>query len=144
MKKQNTQQKILAAALECFSDQGYAQTNIEQIRKRAKVSIGSLYHHFTNKEILADKLYLQLLQDFCTQGLTTLEDCTSAAEVIQNWISFHFDWMQNQRPQAIFMAQHQTKLSSDEIRRKMESVQQTFFSGLEKIYKKISFTSPND
>ena len=53
--------KILEQALELFSERGYFNTSIHDIRRQAGVSIGAIYHHFQNKEELARELYLQLL-----------------------------------------------------------------------------------
>jgi AcrR family transcriptional regulator len=44
--------KILAAALKLFAENGYETTSIDDVVKRAKVSKGSAYHYFTSKEAL--------------------------------------------------------------------------------------------
>ncbi|WP_026279766.1 TetR/AcrR family transcriptional regulator [Thioalkalivibrio sp. ALJ16] len=53
---------VLDTALELFSRDGYFNTSIHDIRRQAGVSIGSIYHHFGNKEALAKALYDDLLQ----------------------------------------------------------------------------------
>ncbi|WP_019626283.1 TetR/AcrR family transcriptional regulator [Thioalkalivibrio sp. ALJT] len=53
---------VLDTALERFSRDGYFNTSIHDIRRQAGVSIGSIYHHFGNKEALAKALYDDLLQ----------------------------------------------------------------------------------
>ena len=67
-KTQIKKQKIFNVALGLFFEQGYSQTTIEDIRKAAEVSVGSLYHHFSNKENFADQLYLEVVEDFCKKG----------------------------------------------------------------------------
>jgi AcrR family transcriptional regulator len=47
---------ILETALELFSHQGYRATSIRDIAAKAKVSTGSVYHHFKDKEELFDTL----------------------------------------------------------------------------------------
>jgi AcrR family transcriptional regulator len=49
--------RILNAALELFVDQGYFNTNVPNISSRSKCSVGSIYHHFLNKEEIAYTLY---------------------------------------------------------------------------------------
>ena len=43
-------ERILQASLELFVDQGYFNTNVPDISKKSKCSVGSIYHHFLNKE----------------------------------------------------------------------------------------------
>jgi AcrR family transcriptional regulator len=52
-------QAILDAALTCFASKGFAETTMEDIRKLSGASTGSIYHHFSNKELLAQALYLE-------------------------------------------------------------------------------------
>ena len=52
---------ILATALRLFSERGYFNTSIHDIRREAGVSIGAIYHHFGTKEQLAKALYDDLL-----------------------------------------------------------------------------------
>lgn len=46
------QKKVLQAALELFAAQGFEATTSAQIAKKAGVSVGSVYHHFPNKQAL--------------------------------------------------------------------------------------------
>ncbi|MBT2488585.1 TetR/AcrR family transcriptional regulator [Streptomyces sp. ISL-96] len=48
-----TRKKILLAAAEVFDEFGYDATTISEILKRAQVTKGALYFHFTSKEDLA-------------------------------------------------------------------------------------------
>lgn len=52
---------VLDTALRLFSQHGYFNTSIHDIRREAGVSIGAIYHHFANKESLAKALYDDLL-----------------------------------------------------------------------------------
>ncbi|GHO46914.1 TetR/AcrR family transcriptional regulator [Ktedonospora formicarum] len=57
--KASRRQSILDAALTCFASKGFAETTMEDIRKLSGTSTGSIYHHFSNKELLAQALYLE-------------------------------------------------------------------------------------
>lgn len=65
-----TRDKILHTALTLFADQGYFSTSIHDIRRVAGLSIGSIYHHFSSKEAIADALYRQLVSSL-NETLTT-------------------------------------------------------------------------
>lgn len=45
----NRRRKILEAAVMCFLEDGYHQTGVRSIAKRAEVSLGNLYNHFPGK-----------------------------------------------------------------------------------------------
>ncbi|MCC6221229.1 MAG: TetR/AcrR family transcriptional regulator [Deltaproteobacteria bacterium] len=54
---QGPRERVLNAALKLFVEQGYFNTNIPDISRESKCSIGSIYHHFLNKEEIASELY---------------------------------------------------------------------------------------
>ncbi|WP_174183808.1 TetR/AcrR family transcriptional regulator [Nocardia barduliensis] len=54
--------RVLLAALECFSDEGYERTTIARIRERSGVSNGALFHHFRSKEAIAGALYVDSMR----------------------------------------------------------------------------------
>ncbi|MEM6793292.1 MAG: TetR/AcrR family transcriptional regulator [Acidobacteriota bacterium] len=53
--KASTRQ-ALNAALELFSSQGFGATTMREIADKSGLSMGSLYHHFPNKEALFERL----------------------------------------------------------------------------------------
>jgi AcrR family transcriptional regulator len=55
-----TRIRILQAALDCFSADGYAAASVEDICRAAGVSKGAFYHHFESKQAL----FLTLLDDW--------------------------------------------------------------------------------
>jgi len=56
------QEVILDAALRLFTAKGYFNASVHDIRREADVSIGSIYHHFKNKEGVARALYERLVE----------------------------------------------------------------------------------
>jgi AcrR family transcriptional regulator len=64
----DTRRRILDAALQCFSAEGYEQTTVARIRERSGVSNGALFHHFPTKEAIADALFVDAMASF-QQGL---------------------------------------------------------------------------
>ena len=55
-----TRERILDAALNIFSNQGYHDTRLDEIVKEAGTSKGSIYFHFPNKE----RLFIALVDQF--------------------------------------------------------------------------------
>ena len=52
-RSEKRQGKIIRAAQACFAEFGFANTTMEDIRRRSGASNGSIYHHFSSKEGLA-------------------------------------------------------------------------------------------
>jgi AcrR family transcriptional regulator len=64
-KSERSRRAVLDAALHLFSHQGYRATTVRDIAERGRVSTGSVYHHFPDKETVFRALideYLELAQ----------------------------------------------------------------------------------
>ncbi|MBL7661814.1 TetR/AcrR family transcriptional regulator [bacterium] len=61
---QGPRERILDASLKLFVGQGYFNTNVPDISKTSRCSVGSIYHHFLNKEEIASCLYKAGIQQF--------------------------------------------------------------------------------
>ena len=78
-----TRQKILNAAIDLFSEVGYAAAGLGEIIERAGMTKGALYHHFDSKEALATAII--------EQGTTLTRDafrhvCESSSPALENLI----------------------------------------------------------
>jgi len=86
-----TRERILGAALELFSTQGFGATSIAQIEQAAGLSPGSgaLYKHFRSKEQLLDVALAQRLQEITALpdrlDLGPLSDLRSELTLIARW-----------------------------------------------------------
>jgi AcrR family transcriptional regulator len=54
-----TRERILAAAAHVFAEHGYAAGTTNRIAERARISIGSLYQYFPNKDAILAKLLVR-------------------------------------------------------------------------------------
>lgn len=57
----DTRSLIVNTALRLFSEKGYFNTSVQDIKNTAGISIGSIYHHFSGKDAIARALYEDLL-----------------------------------------------------------------------------------
>lgn len=53
----STRERLVRAALELFTTQGYHDTTTSQIARRAGVAEGTIYRHFSSKEQLFNEIY---------------------------------------------------------------------------------------
>jgi AcrR family transcriptional regulator len=104
---------ILAAALECFAQDGFAATTIEEIRERSGASIGSIYHHFGGKEGLAAELYVEGLRGYQDGLVRALESHQGAEAGIHALVRHHLRWVEHNPQLARFLAnRRETELRS--------------------------------
>lgn len=61
-KEEDPSWRILKAALALFTEKGYFNTSIAEIREAAGVSTGTIYHHFKTKEAIAKALLATILK----------------------------------------------------------------------------------
>jgi AcrR family transcriptional regulator len=124
-------QQILQEALMCFTEHGVASTTIEMICDATQTSVGSLYHHFGNKDAIMRAVYFEGLRDFSTLMKSYLSDLgvqhTATAEHAQagvkvlvfanvDWISQHPQWAQyvfHNRPSSKGLGQSKLNGKSD-------------------------------
>jgi AcrR family transcriptional regulator len=94
---------ILAAALECFAEHGFAATTVELVRERSGASIGSIYHHFEGKEGLAAELYVGGLRGYQEGLLGVLERHADAEPGVRAVVHHHLEWVERNPQLAQFL-----------------------------------------
>ena len=108
----STRRHIMMSALECFDEQGFESTKIEDIRKRSKASIGSIYHHFGNREGLVAALYLAALDDQFALIRPRMDTASSPREAVEALIHNYLAWVARQPKLARFMFQSRHAVAS--------------------------------
>jgi AcrR family transcriptional regulator len=94
---------ILDAALAEFTAHGVAGASIEDIRRRSGASVGSIYHHFGDKDGIAGALYLDGLRDYQEGFVEALADARSTRQGVQRVVHHHARWITNHRDLARFL-----------------------------------------
>lgn len=89
--------KIITTALEIFNQHGIENTTIDMIRLATDTSVGSLYHHFGNKEGLAAAVYLTGLQNFSERLFHAVKQCKTLKEAVYCIVESNIDWI-NEHP----------------------------------------------
>jgi AcrR family transcriptional regulator len=82
----------LQAALASFEEFGYEASTIEDIRRRSRASIGSIYHHFGGKAGMASALYAEGLADYQAGVLARMRRARSARALVKGVVRHHLDW----------------------------------------------------
>lgn len=110
-------ESIIAAALQLFTERGYFSTSVPDMARAAQVSVGSIYHHFKDKEDVARALYLGLMEglqealakiaqehatahDRCRAVMAMLFEVTESKRDAMDFMLYakHRDFLPNERP----------------------------------------------
>src|SRR4249919_693706 len=73
-----TREALIDAALELFTERGYAGVGTEEIVTRAKVTRGALYHHFTDKRDLFRAVFERVEGDLMERIGSTMQGADDA------------------------------------------------------------------
>lgn len=112
-----TQAQVLSATLLLFTKKGYFSTSVHDIARESGVSIGSIYHHFKDKEGVASTLYNNLIErivadlteikkthtsahDRCRAVIELLFNITEQEPEVMDFMLYskHREFLPNERP----------------------------------------------
>ncbi|WFC62347.1 TetR/AcrR family transcriptional regulator [Pseudomonas sp. REST10] len=93
MARPSRKDEILQAALACVTEQGVDGTTIEMIRDRSGASIGSLYHHFGNKERIIAALYMSGTAQYAQMLQRGFASADSAEACVRLLVTSYIDWV---------------------------------------------------
>ncbi|SMC72505.1 transcriptional regulator, TetR family [Desulfocicer vacuolatum DSM 3385] len=85
--KRNSRQAIIKAARKVFSQKGFNRATVEEITSQAKLSPGTLYLHFKNKEELYTFLSIAVLKRFSSK----IKDIVGCAIPVEEKTERYFD-----------------------------------------------------
>jgi len=86
-------QQVVAAALICFTEKGVEKTTVADICRRSGCSVGSLYHHFGNKEGVAGELFIHAIELLNSDLLERLLRCRTVASGVRTVVTQYSDWV---------------------------------------------------
>lgn len=115
MARPSRKDDILQAALACFSESGVDATTIEMIRDRSGASIGSLYHHYGNKERIIGALYLAGVGQYAALLDAGLEEAKSAEAVVKLFVTSYIDWVSANPQWARFILHSRGRVEAGEM-----------------------------
>lgn len=114
---EDPRQLVLDAVLVLFNQRGYFATSVQDISRESGVSIGSIYHHFGDKEGIARDLYHALAEqmsskiswisarqasvhDQCREIVKTLFEMTETQPLVMDFMLYakHKEFLPDEKP----------------------------------------------
>lgn len=113
--KKGPRERVLEASLELFVDKGYFNTNVPDISKKSKCSVGSIYHHFLNKEEIAGMLYEDGIKQFRLALSNSIQSTNSVEDAVSKIVPAFLGFAEGHRmlSQYLWLARHNEFLSSN-------------------------------
>ena len=105
--------RVMEVALGHFSEVGIERTNVSNILNDAGCSVGSLYHHFGNKEGIAEALFIDGVNQFNSRLLEALLPRRTASNGIKAIVTFCCEWVTDQPELAGFLLSREVTLSDN-------------------------------
>ena len=105
--------RVMEVALGHFSEVGIERTNVSNILADAGCSVGSLYHHFGNKEGIAEALFTDGVDQFNSSLLAALLPSKTARKGIKGIVTFCCEWVTGQPELAGFLLSREVTLSDN-------------------------------
>ncbi len=90
-RKQDSRQRMFAAAFHCFSEKGYSLVSVEDIASRAGVSRMTFYRHFRGKGDIASELYRRAVARSAPHLLRIRDADWRDYHVIRGWLRDLFE-----------------------------------------------------
>jgi AcrR family transcriptional regulator len=110
--------RLLAAALRRFGQDGAVVVNLEEIRQEAGVSVGALYHHFADKAALLHALYVEVAARFQAGFVEVLQASPSAEDGIRRGVRYYLRWAQHHHHEtAILLGARAESAALDQLNR---------------------------
>ncbi|WP_020495272.1 MULTISPECIES: TetR/AcrR family transcriptional regulator [Sciscionella] len=83
---ESTRKALVDSAIELITKRGYAGTSLDEIAKRARVTKGALYHHFSGKQALFEAAFDAVERDVMARVAKILEDAGDRWEVAMSGV----------------------------------------------------------
>ena len=115
MARPSRKDEILQAALACFTEHGVDVTTIAMIRDRSGASIGSLYHHFGNKERIIAALYLAGTAQYADLLQRGFASAASAEACVKLLVTSYIDWVVANPDWARFILHSRSRVEAGEM-----------------------------
>lgn len=125
-----SKEQILAGALNCFVNKGVEHTTIADIRDVSDVSVGSIYHHFHNKNGIVAALFLTGMQNHSLQQEKALSEAQNAEDGVKAIVNCYIDWIDQNPDWARFVFRYRSLVENCQHKDQYEQQKHTHFGRL--------------
>lgn len=125
-----SKEHILAGALTCFINKGVESTTIADIRDASSVSVGSIYHHFNNKDGIVVALFLNGMKNHSLRQEKALAEAKTAEDGVKAIVNCYIDWIDENPDWARFVFRYRSLVENSQQKEQHEQQKRTHFTRL--------------
>lgn len=101
-RKEETKNKIIAAAMALYNKQGFDQTTVEQIAEEADVALGTIYNHFPAKEAIICEYVQRIIREQGPEALRLVLQLPDTRSRLTAALRKSLEWMQFESNKEIY------------------------------------------
>ena len=134
--KQERTGEIIQAAVDEFLEKGYDGTSMESIARRAGVSKGGLYHHFSSKEdilLQANQKLNEPVYSIMQEAARNQSASKGLSWYIENYLEY---WLDHKREMVFYMLSYVKLLDNPSLWRMYESYTENMIAFFKDLYQR--------
>jgi AcrR family transcriptional regulator len=134
--KQERTGEIIQAAVDEFLENGYDGTSMDSIARRAGVSKGGLYHHFSSKDeilLMANQKLNEPVHSIMQEAARNPSANKALSSYIENYLKY---WMDHKREMVFYMLSYVKLLDNPSLGKMYESYTESTIAFYQDLYQR--------
>jgi len=132
MKDRPKYRQIIEAAVEVIAENGYHNSQVSKIAKKANVADGTIYLYFKNKEDILISVFNEKMGHFIDKTIQAINEKETASEKLLTLIQMHYKQL-SQSPYLAIVTQLELRQSKQELRFEINKVLKSYLEVIDMI-----------
>mgnify|MGYP001489633219 FL=1 len=132
MKDRPKYKQIIDAAVEVIAENGYHNSQVSKIAKKANVADGTIYLYFKNKEDILISVFNEKMGHFIEKTVQAINEKESASEKLLTLIEMHYKQL-SESPYVAIVTQLELRQSKQELRKEINKVLKSYLDVIDSI-----------
>lgn len=124
--------QIIEAAVEVIAENGYHNSQVSKIAKKANVADGTIYLYFKNKEDILVSVFKEKMGLFIEKTIQAISEKNSASEKLLILIKMHYKQL-SESPHLAIVTQLELRQSKQELRKEINKVLKSYLNVIDSI-----------
>lgn len=132
MKDRPKYRQIIEAAVEVIAENGYHNSQVSKIAKKANVADGTIYLYFKNKEDILISVFKEKMGLFIEKTSDAIAEKNSASDKLLTLIKMHYKQL-SESPYLAIVTQLELRQSKPELRMEINKVLKSYLDVIDSI-----------
>ena len=132
MKDRPKYKQIIEAAVEVIAENGYHNSQVSKIAKKANVADGTIYLYFKNKEAILISVFKEKMGHFIDKTVEAIAENETASDKLLTLIQMHYKQL-SESPYLAIVTQLELRQSKPELRKEINKVLKSYLDVIDTI-----------